>query len=70
MKNTSLKYQIDALPKALREQVMDFIAFLVEKNEKKRKPIKNKKRQFGALKGKIKLSPDFDEPLDDFKEYM
>ena len=25
---------------------------------------------FGRLKGKIKLSPDFDAPLDDFKEYM
>jgi antitoxin (DNA-binding transcriptional repressor) of toxin-antitoxin stability system len=24
----------------------------------------------GTLKGKIRLSPDFDEPLDDFKEYM
>ena len=25
---------------------------------------------FGALKGKIKMHPDFDEPLEDFKEYM
>jgi len=25
---------------------------------------------FGALKGKISLSPDFDEPLEDFQEYM
>lgn len=24
---------------------------------------------FGALKGKIRMSPDFEEPLDDFKEY-
>jgi Protein of unknown function (DUF2281) len=26
--------------------------------------------RFGCLAGKIELSPDFDEPLEDFKEYM
>lgn len=25
---------------------------------------------FGCLRGKIFLSPDFDEPLEDFREYM
>jgi len=25
---------------------------------------------FGCLKGQIKMSDDFDEPLEDFKEYM
>ncbi len=25
---------------------------------------------FGRLKGKIIIAPDFDAPLDDFKEYM
>jgi hypothetical protein len=26
--------------------------------------------RFGCLAGKIELAPDFDEPLEDFKEYM
>ena len=26
--------------------------------------------RFGCLAGKIQLPPDFDEPLEDFKEYM
>ena len=26
--------------------------------------------RFGCLAGKIRLAPDFDEPLDDFKDYM
>ena len=26
--------------------------------------------RFGCLAGKIRLAPDFDEPLEDFKEYM
>jgi hypothetical protein len=25
---------------------------------------------FGCLRGKIALSPDFDEPLEDFKDYL
>ncbi len=29
-----------------------------------------KKRQVGVFKGKITMSDDFDEPLEDFKEYM
>lgn len=30
----------------------------------------NGKRPFGIAKGTIKLADDFDEPLDDLKEYM
>lgn len=33
-------------------------------------PNKKKKRQFGSAKGLIKISDDFDAPLDDFEEYM
>ncbi|RPI75901.1 MAG: type II toxin-antitoxin system Phd/YefM family antitoxin [Desulfobacteraceae bacterium] len=29
-----------------------------------------KQRLFGSAKGLIKISDDFDEPLNDFKEYM
>ncbi len=29
-----------------------------------------KRRGFGVLKGKVWMADDFDEPLDDFKEYM
>ena len=25
---------------------------------------------FGCLRGKIRMTPDFDEPLEDFKDYM
>lgn len=34
-------------------------------------PPRNRQAVFGALKNKIKyIAPDFDEPLDDFAEYM
>ena len=32
--------------------------------------VKRRKRQFGSAKGLISMAPDFDEPLQDFKEYM
>jgi len=37
---------------------------------KRKKQATKNKPQFGFFKGKIKLSSDFDEPLEDFKEYM
>ena len=67
MTNTSLKIEINSLPKALREEVADFVEFLKKKTKAKSKL---KTREFGFAKGKIKLSTDFDSPLDEFKEYM
>ncbi|MDM8544255.1 type II toxin-antitoxin system prevent-host-death family antitoxin [Desulfococcaceae bacterium HSG9] len=31
---------------------------------------KKRKRKFGSAKGLIRISDDFDEPLEDFKDYM
>ena len=31
--------------------------------------VKRRKRQFGSAKGLIAMAPDFDAPLDEFKEY-
>jgi hypothetical protein len=67
MTNTSLKIEINSLPKALREEVSDFVQFLKMKNKTKSKL---KAREFGFAKGKIELSADFDKPLADFKNYM
>lgn len=67
MTNTSLKMEINTMPKALRDEVSDFVAFLKKKSKPKSKL---KAREYGFAKGKIKLSADFDEPLDEFKNYM
>lgn len=67
MTNTSLKLEINSLPKTLREEVADFVEFLKQKSKTKSKL---KTREFGFAKGKIKLSSDFDQPLDEFKNYM
>ena len=57
------------LPPALKEEAKDFIEYLLAKTKKNSKESEPEKT-FGSLKGKISLSEDFDEPLDDFKDYM
>ena len=66
MSYSHLYKDINALPEELQKQVKDFIDFLKQKTHKTKK---NTQRKFGVLKGAIKLSADFDEPLSDFKEY-
>ncbi len=66
MTNTSLKIEINSLPKAIREEVADFVEFLKTKSKTKSKL---KSREFGFAKGKIKLASDFDDPLEEFKSY-
>lgn len=55
------------LPDHLKEEVNDFVGFLLQKMNKVKK---SEERQFGAFKGMIKIAPDFDAPLEDFKDYM
>jgi hypothetical protein len=64
---SSLNTKLEALPKNLKQEVLDFIDFLLEKSTKRKKKVIP---QFGSAKGKIKMSADFDEPLNDLKDYM
>ncbi|MBI2967430.1 MAG: DUF2281 domain-containing protein [Bacteroidetes bacterium] len=66
--------KLNSLPDQLQKEAMDFIDFLFQKiNPEKKNNIKSNKKmfpRFGSSKGLYKISPDFDEPLDDFNEYM
>ena len=55
------------MPSDLKKEVSDFVAFLKKKSKKGKKI---KERQFGYSKDFFKVSDDFDEPLEDFKDYM
>ena len=51
----------------LKRDLLLYIEFLLTKQNtqsKKRIPV------FGSAKGTFKMSADFDEPLEDFNEYM
>lgn len=67
MTNVQLYSQISSLPSDLKKEVSDFVAFLKHKSKTAKKI---KERQFGYSKDFFKLSDNFDEPLDDFKDYM
>jgi hypothetical protein len=67
MNNLTIYTKLESLPTNLKQEVVDFIDFLLEKSA--RKKAKNTPK-FGSAKGKIKMSDDFDAPIDDFKEYM
>ena len=63
------------MPEDVKKQVTDFIDFVMSKKEKENKldsteKKETNKRPFGILKGKIKMADDFDEPMEDFKDYM
>ena len=59
--------KISTLPPNLKKEVSDFVEFLQAKNVNS---LQKKKRVFGYAKGSITLKPGFDDPLEDFKEYM
>lgn len=66
--------QLSSLPEEVRRQVLDFIEFLMQREQQqgkgKGKEQGKPKPISGLLKGKVKIADDFDAPLDDFKEYM
>ena len=59
--------KIHSLPESLKKEILDFIEFVGQKykNSTKQKEIP----QYGSLKGTFEIREDFDEPLEDFKEY-
>ena len=67
MSNIELYSEISTLSDSLKKEVKDFVEFLKTKSKSKSKI---KERAFGSNKGLFKISDDFNEPLDDFKDYM
>jgi len=68
MEDDVLLKKVSKLPDNLKSEVFDFIDFLLAKiskaDDSKNKPV------FGSEKGMFIVKPDFDEPLEDFKDYM
>ena len=67
MNDTLIQNKLATLPDNLKSEVEDFIDFLLSK---KQAEITGGKPVFGSAKGMFVIKPDFDEPLEDFKEYM
>lgn len=67
MATQDLFVKINSLPSEMKKELEVFVDQLM-KRLKKAPP--KKKRPLGLLKGKIHIPADFDEPLEDFKDYM
>ncbi|WP_161597074.1 type II toxin-antitoxin system VapB family antitoxin [Dyadobacter flavalbus] len=68
MSETELINRVSILPENLQVKVSDYVDFLIGKYLNKKSS--GKTLQFGMMKGTFEMKSDFDEPLDDFKEYM
>lgn len=66
MTDIQLYSQISSLPSEMKKQVSDFVKSLKKKSASAKKI---KERNFGYAKDFFKMNIDFDEPLEDFKEY-
>ncbi len=60
--------QIQQLPEQLKQEVLHYVEFLQAKYNAQNE--KRKNRKAGSAEGKFTIAPDFDAPLEDFKEYM
>jgi hypothetical protein len=67
IQDNKLLSEFHDLPEEEQNQVIDFIAFLKTKTQRKKAA---QQRPFGVLDGKVWMSDDFDEPLEEFAEYM
>lgn len=70
MDNIFLYSKLSTLPENMKAEVADFIDFLISKAKKEKVIKEMPKPKFGSGKGLFKMSNDFDEPLEDFNEYM
>ena len=67
MEVTVLEQKIKRLPTDVRRELVDYVDFLLYKYQDQ-KPVKP---YAGCMKGMVSwMSDDFNEPLDDFKDYM
>lgn len=85
IQDNNLIAEINSLPPDEQAEVVDFVKRLKAKKSKQAEqsePLESQtptsdqqegklKRKFGCMKGIVKyMADDFDEPLDDFAEYM
>lgn len=60
------------LPESLKTELLHYAEYLIEKypNNKQSQESMEANQGYGSWSGKIIMSDDFDEPLEDLAEYM
>jgi hypothetical protein len=67
MNDIELYTKLVALPDDLKQEADDFVEFLKTKIKGEKSP---KPPKAGLAKGLIEIKEDFDEPLEDFENYI
>jgi hypothetical protein len=62
--------ELHNLPEALKVQVLKYVQILKKQSAPSESGKPRTRRKAGSAEGKYVLAPDFDAPLEDFKEYM
>lgn len=71
MNLSTLSKKIDRLPPDKQQQVEDFVNFLNSQYASEEKGLASRRKaNRGMAKGMLTISDDFDEPLEDFEDYM
>jgi hypothetical protein len=70
MENVILFTKLATLPENLKAEVSDYIDALLTKAKNGKKNTSLPKPKFGSAKGMFVMKADFDEPLEDLKDYM
>jgi hypothetical protein len=69
--DTEILNTIAQMPEPLKQELLHYAKYLFENYSKVEAKGKAPKRNgLGIWKDKIRIADDFDEPLEDFKEYM
>lgn len=68
MTDFQLLIKISSLPPDLKKEAEDFVDFL--KSKVNVAETKKAKRILGIAKGSITMKDNFDDPIEDFKDYM
>jgi len=68
MSTTTLFQKIDSMPDEMKQQIAAFVDSLAHNSVEGKSTKKTPK--FGSHPGVFQIASDFDEPLEDFKEYM
>jgi len=73
MLETTILEHLQQLPESLQQDVLHYIESLL-KQQAGINPLEatppNRQQAFGIWQGKVRMSDDFDAPLDDLKDYM
>lgn len=67
MNSLSLYTKLNSLPDDIKMEISDYMEYLIQKYKSKKK---KKHPQPGCMKGIFVMRDDFDDPLEDFKDYM